>query len=103
MHLKLAGELDVVTLAAVERELDAVLAGNPHQCIHVDLADVTFIDSSTIGAFIRAQRRAVADDGGLLLHHPAPNVRRVLEIMALTHLLGDPLDRVSPVPDINVN
>jgi anti-anti-sigma factor len=50
----------------------------------VDLSDLTFMDSSGIGALVRARNRIRADGlGDLVLTRPGAIVRRALEIVGL--------------------
>lgn len=54
----------------------------------VDLAGVTFLDSSCIGALIRASRTAAGVGGTLHLAAARDNVRRVLEVTEVGEYLG---------------
>ncbi|NML54116.1 STAS domain-containing protein [Streptomyces sp. R302] len=55
----LAGELDVYTVAHIEETLTH-LAGGTERELLLDLADVTFCDSSGVALFLRVHRRCVA-------------------------------------------
>jgi len=55
----LAGELDVYTVAHIEAEL-AHLTRQTERELLLDLADVTFCDSSGVALFLRMHRRCVA-------------------------------------------
>jgi anti-anti-sigma factor len=73
-----SGELDL----AVRDELRSVLASLTGT-VTVDLADVTFLDSSTIGVFVGAHNRLSNDGGALRLRNPQELPRRALELVGL--------------------
>jgi anti-anti-sigma factor len=78
------GELDL----AVKDELREVLSplrGN----VTVDLSEVTFVDSSTIGVFVGAHKRLSEDGGALRLRNPQDMPRRALEIVGLQEWIED--------------
>ena len=65
------------------RDAVARLDAPRHQSIELDLSAVTFVDSSGIGALVRAHR--VADDAGarIVLVDPSHPVVRVLALVGL--------------------
>src|SRR4051794_2103178 len=80
--VRLAGELDVAAAPAFQeclRELCAELAT-------LDFSDVTFMDSTTIGVLLDANRRAQIDGGEFLLHGVQPTQRRTLDLMGVSSL-----------------
>ena len=78
------GELDM----AVKDELRAVLSSLVG-VVTVDLAAVTFVDSSTIGVFVGAHKRLSADGGALRLRSPQGLPRRALEVVGLKDWIDD--------------
>jgi anti-anti-sigma factor len=78
------GELDL----AVTDELRDVLSPLSG-VVTVDLAAVTFVDSSTIGVFVAAHNRLSADGGGLRLRGPQDLPRRALEVVGLQEWIDD--------------
>jgi anti-anti-sigma factor len=81
----LRGELD----AATERGLAERLVGAPGSLVVVDLGQLTFIDSSGLGAIYTARRAAIDNGGNLVVCRPAPIVHRVLEITGLDTWVTD--------------
>ncbi|GAA2037233.1 STAS domain-containing protein [Terrabacter terrae] len=57
--VRLSGEIDTYTVPEVRRAFDKVVATTGAKVV-VDLRDVTFLDSSGIGAIISLHRRVVA-------------------------------------------
>jgi anti-anti-sigma factor len=84
-----AGEIDMSTAGQMRDSLDAAWNGHPSAVV-VDLAAVTFMDSSGIAVLVHAHQRAAEEGGSLTATNPQPMVRRVLEITGvLQALIGD--------------
>jgi anti-anti-sigma factor len=80
------GELDLAVADSFRTALqDAVRRAD--RAVQVDMAAVTFIDSTALAALIDAWRQARQRDVVLCVLRPAPNVRRVLDITGLDQLL----------------
>ena len=78
--IALSGELDISTAAELDSTLDR-LASSPAVRLIFDLSGLRFMDSSGIGALVRAAGRV----GAVSIVRPTDGVRRVL---AATGLLG---------------
>lgn len=83
--LSLTGEIDLANAAEVEQQLRRIEATDA-ELILVDLAGVSFIDSTAIKVLIAAAARSRADNR-LVLMRPAPAVLRVLRIAGVADLL----------------
>jgi anti-anti-sigma factor len=81
----LRGELDASTC----RGLAERLIGLPGSLVVVDLCQLTFIDSSGLGAIHAARQMAIRDGGTLVVSRPSPMVYRVLEITGLDVWITD--------------
>jgi anti-anti-sigma factor len=66
----------------VKDELRSVLAPLTG-VVTVDLTDVTFVDSSTIGVFVGVHKRLVGDGGALRLRNPQAMPRLAIETVGL--------------------
>ena len=77
----LAGELDLYNANDVREALMGVCAEEPARLV-VDLAEVTFIDSTALGVLIEARSR-MANRRAFLLAAPGMETRRALEISGL--------------------
>ena len=77
--LRLSGELDIAGADALLEQVESVAGRNGSPSVHVDLAELTFIDSSGIRALITASRRI----GGrkMILLSPTPSVAKILDIV----------------------
>jgi len=80
-----AGELDVNTAPELREQL-ARLINEGTTTIVVDLAAVTFVDSTALSVLVSALKRLRQAGGDLQLSSPTPSVRRVFEITGLTRL-----------------
>jgi anti-sigma B factor antagonist len=84
------GECDVATLERLNGVLSAVLDREPSEIV-VDLANATFVDSSTLAALVVAAKRMHKRGGAFrVVGARAPEVRRVLEITGLDEYLSVP-------------
>jgi anti-anti-sigma factor len=78
----LSGELDPHTAPALRTEIDRTLASGRTRLV-LDLAGLTFIDSSGLRVIISAHKDAAERGGRLLLRSPSPTTRRLLDITGL--------------------
>lgn len=85
--LALQGEIDFGNVAQVRSKLlELIRAGSDD--VTVDLAGVTFLDSTTIGVLIQAKKRLAHRGGQFALVNPQPRVTRVFEVAGLIEYLG---------------
>lgn len=83
------GELDLDTAGDMQAIIRQAIGTTGVREVIVDLADVTFCDSSGIAAFDEEYAAAAGRGLRLRVTDPQPGVRRVLEIVGLL----DPLTR----------
>ncbi len=79
--VRLSGELDAHAAAAFDRMIDSVSARLPTSIV-LDVADVSFIDSSGLRSLMRAHG-AVLGGERLRLRSPQPATMRLLDITGL--------------------
>lgn len=77
--LALKGELDASTVAVLADQS----FGEPGSLVVLDLKELSFLDSSGLGAIHGARQRVMHDGGMLVVSRPGPAVFRVLEITGL--------------------
>jgi anti-sigma B factor antagonist len=82
--VRLGGEFDLATAPGLRE----VLAESDTDTV-VDLAEVLFIDSSTLQVFAATHRRLGERGHSFVLRDPHTNVRRVLEITGLDKMIED--------------
>lgn len=88
--LHLRGEFDTYYCRALQEEIDE-LAGSGVVRLVLNLRLVKFINSTALGAIIKASKMLAAKDGKLVLSRPSPFCREIIEKVGL--------DRVVPIYD----
>lgn len=88
----LTGELDLATRLRLGRSVEEAVRLMPERVV-VDLAEVTFLDASALGVFVRARRNCRLSGGDLVLRSASATVRRVLALTDLTDLIEPEPDR----------
>jgi anti-sigma B factor antagonist len=78
--LSLAGELDLADAPALREALRGAVERSPKRLV-VDLAEVTFVDSTVLGALVEARSRIGGE--AFALAAPGLEVRRALEVSGL--------------------
>ncbi len=85
----LGGEIDFAAVGEVRERVDAQLAADGVSAVEVDLAEVTFLDSSGIGALINARKAAHAAGRSFRAVNAQGNVAHVLDLTGVAGLLAD--------------
>jgi anti-anti-sigma factor len=79
------GEIDI---ASCERLRDAIEPHlGPKQSIVLDLSNVEFMDSSSLGVLLQARGTLTADGGSLVLRNPSAAAQRLLTAAQAQDLL----------------
>lgn len=81
----LSGELDLEAVEQLRHVLKKAVAASGR--VAVDLAAVTFIDSTIINVFIETRNEATASGRSFVVASPRPPVRRVLEVTGVLEFL----------------
>jgi anti-sigma B factor antagonist len=76
------GEVDVATAPALRDELYRLVEHGSSRVV-VDLSGMDFIDSTGLGVFVGALKRAREAGGGIELRGLKPSARKVFEITGL--------------------
>lgn len=88
LDVVLRGEVDFTNAAtSAEAIRAAIVAGRP-AAVRVDLAAVTFLDSSGIGVLVQAMKAAAAVDAVFRVEHPTDQVRDQLHTAGLLEPFG---------------
>ncbi len=86
--VEVTGEVDVATCGVLRDALLRVVSEENHRGLVVNLAGVTFIDSTGIGVLVGVWHRVSATDGGLALAAPSRQVQSILDVAGLTKVLS---------------
>jgi anti-sigma B factor antagonist len=81
------GELDIATVPELV-DLLARLRHHGHD-VTLDLAEVTFMDSTGLTMLMDAHREAENDGWTFVVRRPSPAVRRVFELAGVNGVLED--------------
>lgn len=92
----LEGEFDMANAPMVSEEINRTLEEGKD--VIVDLSETTFIDSSLISVLMHAAAEADQRERAIVLqHHTAAEVKRVIEITGIEHVLPRAHDRSEAV------
>jgi len=83
----LAGELDLALAPSLRNHLNQLHSDGVRQ-FTLDAAGISFIDSVGLSVLLALYRRCRAEGGTVSLIHPAPTIRRTLEISGLLDVLN---------------
>ncbi|MEU7280018.1 STAS domain-containing protein [Streptomyces sp. NPDC045431] len=78
----ISGQLDYDGVAVLEQAVTSAQAQGLRNLL-LDLSPLTFMDSSGVNAFLRAQRATTSTGGWLRLASAQPSVLRVIELVGL--------------------
>ncbi len=85
--IRLGGELDVKSAPEFREATEAALDRHSSNHLILNLENVSFVDSSGLGAILGRYRRLQQGGGRMSLVAPAPNVRRVMELSGLFKIM----------------
>lgn len=85
--LELSGELDHHGARNTLREIELAIDASLPRMLVLDLAGITFMDSSGIALILRAQQRMQLLDGSLLVCNVPAQARRVLDAAGIGRLV----------------
>jgi anti-sigma B factor antagonist len=83
--LAVAGELDIGTVERLRLAVGRHL--RPGVLVTLDLAEVTFCDSTGLAALVGIYKRLAATGGRLVLRAPIPRVLNLLTVTGLTRVM----------------
>lgn len=87
VRLQIDGALDALTARDVRPIFDQVVAEKPKR-VTVDLAELTLIDSSGVGAIVSLFKRVKADGGVVVVARANAQPLAVLKLLKLDRVLG---------------
>ena len=86
-QLQIDGSLDALTVRDIRPIIDAVVAGRPKH-VTVDIANLTLIDSSGVGAIVSLFKRVKAEGGRVVVVGAREQPLAVLKLLKLDRVLG---------------
>ena len=85
--IHVAGEVDLAAVEELRAAIDAARATPGAEVIELDLGEVTFIDSSGVGAIVLASRAVADANQSMRIGARSSVVERVLEVSGLEEAL----------------
>lgn len=86
LTLRLQGEIDILTVERLRVELGDAVDRRPRRLV-VDIAGVSFIDSTGLGALMSAFQRARDNGTDFVLANPSTQVRQILVLSGLMEVV----------------
>ena len=87
-RMELRGELDIGTAPKLEQAVERALEEGCREVV-LDLTGTTLLDSSGLGALLRAKRTVDASQGSMTVHSPpGSEARLVIEMSRTGGILG---------------
>jgi anti-sigma B factor antagonist len=88
--VRVVGELDLDSAAILRRPVEAELSAEPTHAVTLDLAELTFVDSSGLALLVELRRLASGAGVQLDIVNVRPGPQRVISIAGLAETLGVP-------------
>jgi anti-sigma B factor antagonist len=94
LQVLLRGEIDFTNSAEVVETIRQAVARERPTIVRVELAELTFLDSSGIGVLVNAMKAAQEVEASFRVDHPSPKVIDQLRMTGLLEVFGlaDPRD-----------
>lgn len=77
------GEITLEVTTQLKNEMDVTLKQNGFNNLVVDLADISFMDSSGIGFLVALNTKILGLNKKMYLYRPSPQVRKTLSLVQL--------------------
>ena len=88
MTVVLRGEVDFTQASPVAIAIREAIDEHRPRDVRIDLAEVTFLDSSGLGVLVHAMKAAEQIDARFLVRRPTPQVYDQLELAGLLEVFG---------------
>lgn len=86
LKFALSGEIDSATSEDFYAQVCAAY-GHDKKDVVFDCAALTFIDSTTLGTFVKILKKLKTDGFNMVLEHMRPNVKKLFDICALNTIM----------------
>lgn len=82
--VRLSGEIIMDAVTERKAEVERLAMETPGQAVVVDLAEVTFMDSSGVGFLIGLRRLCLERGKTMAVANPSPPIKKLLDMLRLT-------------------
>ena len=97
-RVTVVGEIDLATVSLFRDRLIGVLHDQTPAVVDIDLAGVSFLDCTAIGALVAVRNIAVQAGCQMRIARPRPFISRVLELSGLLDVLTAPVEQPEHLP-----
>ena len=88
LRVVVSGEVDVSNAEDLRAQIDAGLSDETVQEVEVDMAEVSYIDSTGIGVLVGSAHKAQDSGRVFQVLNPQANVLRILGLLGVDEVLG---------------
>jgi anti-sigma B factor antagonist len=85
----LYGEMDFRVADSFETKVAGLIAQRRPDMVHIDMSDLTFLDSTAISAIVRMWRLARREHCSMRVVNPTGVVQHILEVTGVLAIVGD--------------
>ena len=82
------GDLDIANVPALSRQWLGIVAERTPDCFIIDLAKVTFLDSTGLGAIVAVNKQQAAHGGQLIVINASPRLAKIFQMTGLGSFIG---------------
>lgn len=100
LSVKVTGEFDMIIADEFKRTVDSYLDSGLARYLLVDLSQVTFIDSSGLGAILGRYKKVQHLKGKMVIAGPQIQVKKILEVSGINRVIGIFKDRDSAMSQL---
>jgi len=94
--VRLSGEIIMDVVSERKAEIEGLATAFAGPCVVVDLAGVTFMDSSGVGFLIGLRRLCQEQGKAMTVANPSPPIKKLLDMLRLTDYFAAPPKPADP-------
>ena len=82
------GELDIATVPTLSKQWLGIVAERAPDCFIIDLAKVTFLDSTGLSAIVSVNNQQAAHGGQVIVINASPRLAKIFQMTGLGAFIG---------------
>ena len=82
------GELDISNLPTLTKQWLGIVVERTPDCFIIDLAKVSFLDSTGLGAIVSIHNQQAAHGGQVIVINASPRLAKIFQLTGLGALIG---------------
>ena len=100
LSVKVTGEFDMIIADEFRKSVDSFLDSHLARYLLIDLSEVTFIDSSGLGAILGRYKKIEQVKGKMVIAGPQLHVKKILEVSGINKVIGIYQDKNSAMSQL---